>query len=121
MAQSSKSTIAGICDIFAGICGVLGGIPLLVLAVVGGGVLSALPDPEVRPLAFVPMALFLPLAAACFVAGIVAIVGGIAALNRRRWGLAVAGSIAALFGFLPIGIAAVVFTTLAEPEFRTGG
>jgi hypothetical protein len=118
MAETSKATVAGVCDIVAGICGLVGGIPLLVLALVGAGVLSTIPEPEVRPLAIIPMALFLPLAILCFLSGVVAIAGGIAAFNRRRWGLAVAGSIAAIFGFFPVGIAAVVFTILAEPEFR---
>jgi hypothetical protein len=121
MAETSKSTIAGVCDIIAGICGLIGGIPLLVLALVGAGVLSSLPDPEVRPLAIVPMAMFLPLAILCFLSGVVAIAGGIAAFKRQRWGLALAGSIAAVFGFFPAGIAAVVFTILAEPEFRETG
>jgi hypothetical protein len=121
MAETSKATVAGVCDIVAGISGLVGGIPLLVLALVGSGVLAALPEPEIRPLAAIPLALFLPLALMCFLAGVVAIAGGIAAFNRRRWGLAVAGSIAAVFGFFPVGIAAVVFTILAEPEFRSGG
>jgi len=108
MAETSKATVAGVCDIVAGICGLVGGIPLLVLALVGSGVLAALPDAEVRPLAVIPLALFLPLAILCFVSGVVAIAGGVAAFNRRRWGL----------GFFPVGIAAVVFTILAESEFR---
>ena len=120
MAQTSKATVAGIRDVIAGISGLVGGIPLLVMALVGSSVLAAVPEAEVRPLAIVPLALFLPLALLCFVAGIVAIAGGIAALNRRRWGMALAGSIAAVFGFFPIGIAAVIFTILAEPEFRAG-
>jgi hypothetical protein len=106
-------------DIIAGISGLVGGIPLLVLALVGSGVLGTLPDPEFRPLAVIPLALFLPLAILCFLSGALAIIGGIAAFNRRRWGLALAGSIAAVFGFFPVGIAAVVFTILAEHEFRT--
>jgi hypothetical protein len=117
MAQTSKATVAGILDMVAGISGLVGGIPLLLLALVGSGVLGTLPDPEVRPLAILPMALFMPLALLCFGSGIIAIAGGIAAFNRRRWGLAVAGSIAAVFGFFPIGIAAVIFTVLAESEF----
>jgi hypothetical protein len=121
MAETSKSTVAGVLDIIAGISGLVGGIPLLVLAIVGGGVLATLPEPEVRPLAFIPVALFLPLAVLCFLSGVMAIVGGFAAFKRRRWGLAVAGSIFAVFGFFPIGIAAVVFTILAEPEFRAAG
>ena len=119
MAQTSKSTVAGVLDIVAGISGLVGGIPLLALALVGGGLLGTLPPPEVRSLAFIPLALFLPLAILCFLSGIIAIAGGIAAFNRRRWGFAMAGSIAAVFGFFPVGIAAVVFTILAEPEFRT--
>ena len=119
MAQTSKAIVAGVLDIVSGICGIVGAIPLLVLALVGSGLLGTLPPPEVRPLAFLPLALFLPLAILCFVSGIIAIAGGIAAFNRRKWGLAMAGSIAAIFGFFPLGIAAVVFTIIAEPEFRS--
>ena len=119
MAQTSKATVAGVLDIVAGVSGLIGGIPLLVLALVGSGVLGTLPDPELRPLAAIPLALFLPLAILCFLSGFIAIAGGIAAFNRRRWGLAIAGSVAAIFGFFPVGIAAVVFTILAEPEFRS--
>ena len=118
MAQTSKSTVAGILDVVAGISGLVGAIPLLVIALVGSGVLSAISEAEVQALAIIPLALFLPLAILCFVAGIVAIAGGIAALNKRRWGLAVAGSVAAVFGFFPFGVLAVVFTILAEDEFR---
>ena len=120
MAQTSKSTVAGVLDVVAGISGLIGGIPLLVLALVGSGVLGTIPEPELRPLALIPLALFLPLALLCFLSGVLAIVGGFAAFNRTRWGLALAGSIAAVFGFFPVGIAAVVFTILAESEFRSG-
>lgn len=120
MARTSRSTIAGILDVVAGISGLVGSIPLLVMALVGSGVLAALPEAEVRALAIIPLGIFLPLAILTFVAGVVAIAGGIAAFNRHRWGLAVAGSIAAVFGFFPLGIAAVIFTILAESEFHAG-
>ena len=55
MAETSKATVAGVCDIVAGICGLVGGLPLLVLALVGSGVLAALPEAEVRPLAIIPL------------------------------------------------------------------
>jgi hypothetical protein len=119
MAETSKATVAGVCDIVAGISGIVGGIPLAMLAVVGSIALGSLPDPELHILNVIPLALFGPLALLCFVAGVVAIAGGIAAFKRRRWGLALAGSIAAIFGFFPVGIAAVIFTILAEPEFRS--
>lgn len=119
--MTHKATVAGALDVVAGIAGLMGGIPLLVLALVGSGVVGSLADPELKPLAIIPLALFLPLALLCFLGGLLAIVGGIAAFNRRRWGLAVAGSIAAVFGFFPLGIAAIIFTILAEPEFRAAG
>jgi len=120
-AMVQKATVAGVLDVVAGISGLVGGIPLLALALVGSGVLTALPEAELRALAIIPLALFLPLAILCFFSGLIAIAGGVAAMNRRRWGLALAGSIAAVFGFFPLGIAAVIFTILAEPEFRSEG
>lgn len=116
--ESNKGTVAGILDITAGIFGFVGGIPLLVLAFGGATVLGMVPEPEANAFAFLPLMLFLPLAAMGFIAGLIAIFGGVAALNRRRWGLSIAGSIAAVFSFFPIGIFAVIFTILAEPEFR---
>ena len=116
--EGNKATVAGILDITAGIFGLVGAIPLLVLAFGGATVLGMVPEPEANRLAILPLVLFLPLALLGFVAGIVAIFGGMAALNRRRWGVSVAGALAAVFGFFPGGVAAVVFTILAEPEFR---
>jgi len=118
--ESNKGTVAGILDITAGIFGFVGAIPLVVLALGGATVLGMVPEPEANRLAFLPLALFLPLAAAGFIAGLVAVFGGVAALNRRRWGLSIAGSIAAIFSFFPIGVFAMIFTILAEPEFRMG-
>ncbi len=121
MAETSKATVAGVCDVVAGICGLIGGVPLFVLAVVGSSVLGSVANPKLHILNLIPLALLVPLGLLCWLAGVLAIAGGIAAFNRRRWGLALAGSIAAVFGFFPVGIAAVVFTILAEPEFRAAG
>jgi hypothetical protein len=55
---------------------------------------------------------------------IVAIVGGIFALKRRRWRLALAGSICAVFSSplilltVPLGIAAIVLVVLGRGEFE---
>jgi hypothetical protein len=45
------------------------------------------------------------------------IVGGIQALRQKTWGLVLAGAIAGLFAFLPLGIAAIIFTVKARSEF----
>jgi len=47
-----------------------------------------------------------------------AIVGGIFAIQRRRWRWALAGSIAAAIMPLPLGIASIIFTVLSKNEFK---
>ena len=51
--------------------------------------------------------------------GALGVVGGVFALKRKRWGLALAGSIAGTVTFFPCGIPAIIFVTLAKPEFST--
>jgi len=56
------------------------------------------------------------------IVGIVAIVGGIFAIRRRLWGLALAGAICALFPphIAVLGILAIIFVSLARGEFPSG-
>ena len=53
--------------------------------------------------------------------GVLAIVGGIFALKKKNWGLALAGAITSAVVFFPCGIAAVIFVTLGQPEFAVSG
>lgn len=52
--------------------------------------------------------------------GILAIIGGIFALRRKVWGLALAGAIASLFSpyMILLAIAAIVFVALSKNEFE---
>lgn len=101
-------TTAGILDIISGSFGL---IAFCVLAIAGGIVRFAPNIPKFLPPMF--MGLALPLA----IVGILAIVGGIYALQRRNWGLALAGSIAAFFPSWLLGIPAIVLTALSRDEF----
>ena len=53
--------------------------------------------------------------------GIIALVGGIHSIKRKRWGLALAGAILS-FPFLPLGgilgLLAVIFVSLGKGEFE---
>jgi len=49
---------------------------------------------------------------------IIAIVGGVFALRKRIWGLALAGSIFALFCAWIFGIPAIVFTVMGKKHFK---
>ena len=48
---------------------------------------------------------------------IVAIIGGIYAIRRRGWGMALAGSICSVFPSQVLGILAVVFIAISRKEF----
>ena len=52
------------------------------------------------------------------VTGVLALIGGIFALQRKRWGLALAGSIAAFLPFGILGLVATVFTSLSRHDFE---
>jgi len=52
------------------------------------------------------------------VLGIVAIVGGIYALKRQKWGLVLAGCICALFPWFILGLPVIIFVVLGKGEFK---
>ena len=49
--------------------------------------------------------------------GIIALIGGIFALRRQIWGLALAGSILAIICMPPLGVLAVIFLSMGKREF----
>ncbi len=61
-------------------------------------------------------ALFLVISIVALTFGIIALVGGISAIKRRRWGLALAGSILSLPGVL--AILAIIFVSIGKEEFK---
>ena len=52
--------------------------------------------------------------------GALGVVGGIFAIKRKNWGLALAGAIGGTMTFFPIGIPAIVFVALGKGEFEPG-
>ncbi len=52
------------------------------------------------------------------IVGILPLIGGIYAVQRKKWGLALAGSIAAIVGSSVMGILATIFTVMAKDEFE---
>ncbi len=104
MQQTWKPTVAGILAIIGGCIEVVFGIVVATVGSLGWffgmGWLSAFGAPSI-------------------ILGIIAIIGGIYALKRRAWGLALAGSICALFGpWAILGILAIIFVILGKDEFR---
>ena len=123
-----KAKLGGIFSIIAGAFGFL----YLGVALLGGFVFSSMFNPEsglfhsqdMPPEEFSSIVTFMSL---YFVAigvfygllGALGITGGVYALKRKYWGLALAGAIAGSITFFPCGIVAVIFTAMARPEFNT--
>jgi len=108
---------AGIISIVSGVLGVLRRSMMFV------GVNLILP--ALAGISLVVPAIIAAVAVPVLIAGIVValltIVGGAYALRRKVWGLALAGSIAAVFCSAPLGIAAVVLVALSRKEFAQSG
>lgn len=102
--DSWKPTTGGILSIISGAIGLITGLVLVLTkrSLPSGG------TPSHHPV----VGLFI------FVVSIVAIIGGVFALRRKVWGLALAGSICALFNSAGIlGILAIIFVAIAKDEF----
>lgn len=111
-----KPTAAGILEIIGGSFQIISGLAIILFSgAVAGGLRPGFPYGGGLGLSF-PMiaAIGLPL----LVLGVMAIVGGIFALKRKTWGLALAGGICALFPpHSLLGILAIVFVALSKEEF----
>ena len=109
MEKTWKPTTAGILSIIAGALEVIGGIIVLT---VGAATTGAANVPNW-------MMFFSAAAIPMLILGIVAIVGGVYALKRRIWGLALAGAICSLFGaWFILGILAIIFVIMGKGEFQ---
>ena len=103
MLRSWKSVTAGVMSIIAGIIGIGGGA---IVSLMGdfvsesGGIFG-----------------FEPFGVPTIILGIVAVVGGIFALRRRVWWLAVVGAIFAMPCMPVLGTLSIIFVTLADQEF----
>lgn len=109
MNRTWMPAVAGILDIISGSVGVV----WFCIMMAGGIALRYMPR---MPMMLPPlvMGMALPLLAIA----ILAIVGGVHALQRRNWGLALAASIAAFFPSWVLGIPAIVLVSLSREEFK---
>jgi len=109
-----KPIVGGILSIIAGVLGVTIGTAVFAME----ALITVLPvTPETLA------SLVWIFGTGLIVLGIVAIIGGIHALRRRNWGLALAGCICSLlcvFPLLPaviLGILAIIFVAISRREF----
>ena len=120
MDKTWKPTVAGILNIVSGVVGLIAVSGLIIAIIITGGYYY--PGTEEIP-KFVP-SLLTGLAVPLAICSVLSLTGGIYAIQRKMWGLALAGSITAIFasipllGGLPVGITATVLTVLSKEEFK---
>jgi hypothetical protein len=117
-------TAGGILSILGGSFEVIGGTIMMGLTIahrelfrlVGHGVWGGTPAILFGPFGFVDLIWLIIVGVPIFALGIVAIVGGVSAIRRKRFGLSLAGAICALPSHI-LGILAVIFVALGKREF----
>ena len=109
--KSAKLVAAGILNIVAGGCHILGAIGLGIGGVIFGSISGF----------FIPAFLVSFLALPMLIVGVLSIIGGIFAIQRQRWGWALAGSIATLVTSSLLGLAAIILLAISKDEFQTKG
>ena len=113
MNKTWKSQVGGILAIIGGVIGLLGCMGLLIAITVLGTVWQwgMMPVNVIGILwiILVPM----------FICGVLAVIGGIFAVQRKNYAMALTGAIAALFPGWIFGLGAIVFTAISRDEFGT--
>ena len=111
MSKTRKPIIGGILSI---LCGVLGAVGIFSYAIGFGDPGSGIGKGDMPP--FVPSIIF-GMSIPAIVIALLAIVGGILAVRRKRWRWSLTGSIAAVLSLIILGIPAVVLIALSKDEF----
>lgn len=113
MEKTPRPTIAGILNIIIGSSGLLGAFTLFLLVLVTNidfaDYLGIFPD-------FIT-AVVLFIASVTLLLSLLVLVSGVYALERRYWGLSLAGSIVAMVTGSLLGIAALILVVVSRDEF----
>ena len=119
MKSTGKPIAAGVLNIITGVLGIIGAIGMFIgfsfitnYWSIGGFEVEFEAFPR-----FVENTI-LGLAIPSLIIAILALVGGIFAIQRKQWGLTLAGSIAAIFSLFLLGIASTVLTAMSKDEFE---
>ena len=121
MEKTWKPTTAGILNIISGAISALSAIGLIIaISAVSTWtfILDMVPPedlPFVAPLISTILIIILVLSV---IEAVFPILGGVYALQRRKWGWALAGSIISIIGVFPLGVLSTIFVSLGKDEFE---
>ncbi|RPJ60505.1 MAG: hypothetical protein EHM12_06120 [Dehalococcoidia bacterium] len=113
-----KPTMAGILDIVGGAIGMVGGLYVVALSSLFQVMSEFMRiDPLITQKVEQVISSIIALPFVVVLIGITAIIGGVYALQRRIWGLALAGAICSCIVFPFFGLPSIIITALAVEEF----
>lgn len=115
--KTSMPVVAGILDILSGVLSLLTFVALLIGSIAVG--LNLVHIYIWDPGAGIALSVLIILTVLSLAAGILGLVGGVYALQSKKWGLAIAGSICALSPTFILGLAAIILTALSRDEFES--
>jgi len=116
-----KPTTAGILNIISGamrVFAVMGFIIAITAVSTWRFFLDMIPPEDLPSVVPIVNTILIILLVLSIIEAVFPIVGGVFALQRRKWGWALAGSIIAILGVFPLGVASTIFVTMAKDEFE---
>ena len=122
MEATWKPIVAGILNIITGIINLFGMFVVIgLLTAFGGGILSIIRIADMMPIWLSGMVhgVLIIIAILLAVLSSLPLIGGVYAIQRKAWSLALAGSVVAILSIPPLGIVATVLVSLSKNEFTT--
>jgi hypothetical protein len=120
MEATWKPIVAGILNIITGIINLFGMFVVIgLLTAFGGGILSIIRIADMMPIWLSGMVhgVLIIMAILLAVLSSLPLIGGIYAIQRKVWSLALAGSVVAILSIPPLGIVSTVLVSLSKSEF----
>ena len=121
MQKTWKPTTAGILTIIAGALNALGaiGMVIAIIAISSGAFAMQFISPKDLPFALPLISTILIIMLILnVIEAVFPILGGVFAMQRKKWGWALAGSIIAIIGVFPLGVLSTIFVSMAKDEFE---
>ncbi len=122
MEATWKPIVAGILNIITGIINLFGMFVVIgLLTAFGGGILSIVRIADMMPIWLSGMVhgVLIIMAILLAVLSSLPLIGGVYAIQRKAWSLALTGSVVAILSIPPLGIVATVLVSLSRNEFTT--
>ena len=120
MQKTWKPTTAGILNIVTGAISALGALAIIIalLAIGNINIMRFLPPEDAPFIAPLVGTILIVVLIMSIVEAVFPIIGGVFALQRRKWEWALAGSIIAILGTLPLGVVSTILVVIAKDEFE---